>query len=108
MKVLIGSVVAATGASICCIGPVVLSAIGAGALGAAASQFDVYRPILLTATVALLGSSFYSTYRPSVDRCNTDGTCKPSARRFAKLALWITTLLVVLLATFPYYIDFFV
>jgi mercuric ion transport protein len=105
----VGSVLAALGASICCIGPVVLSALGAGALGAAAARFEVYRPIFLAVTAALLGAAFYTTYRPSrAELCDTDGTCRPASKRAAKIVLWLATLLVVLLVTFPYYIDFFV
>lgn len=109
MKTVIGSVLVATGASICCIGPVLLSALGAGAMGAAAAQFEVYRPIFLTATVALLGAAFYTTYRPSsAESCEPDGTCRPAPTRVAKLGLWLATLLVILLVTFPYYINLFV
>lgn len=109
MKTAIASVLAATGASICCIGPVLLSVLGAGALGAAAARFEVYRPIFLTITVALLGAAFYSTYRPSAaESCGPDGTCRPASKRFAKVALWLATLLVILLVTFSYYINLFV
>lgn len=109
MKTLIGSVVAATGASICCIGPVLLSVLGAGALGASAARFEVYRPIFLSATVVLLGAAFYTTYRPSAaDNCGPDATCRPRSRRVAKITLWLATLLVILLVTFPYYINLFV
>lgn len=109
MKTAIASVLAAAGASICCIGPVVLSALGAGALGAAAAQFEAYRPMFLTVTVALLGAAFYMTYRPSApENCGPDGTCRPASRRVAKIGLWVATLLVILLVTFPYYVEFFV
>lgn len=113
MKMVIGSVIgsvfAAAGASICCIGPVLLSVLGAGALGAAGVRFEVYRPIFLTVTAALLGGAFYVTYRPSApESCGPDGTCRPASRRGTKIALWLATLLVILLVTFPYYINVFV
>jgi mercuric ion transport protein len=109
VKTAIGSVLAAAGASICCIGPVLLSALGAGALGAAAAQFEAYRPMLLTITVALLGAAFYTTYRPSAtESCGVDGTCRPASRRVAKIGLWLATLLVILLVAFPYYVGIFV
>lgn len=108
MKTIIGAVVAAVGASVCCIGPVVLTALGAGALSAAAIKFEAYRPAFLIVTVAFLGSGFYTTYRLSAaERCATDGTCRPSSKRVAKVVLWLATLLVILLVTFPYYINLF-
>jgi mercuric ion transport protein len=109
VKMVIGSVLAATGASICCIGPVLFTVLGAGAAGAAASQFEAYRPIFLAVTVALLGGAFYTTYRPSAsENCGPEGTCRPASRRVAKIGLWLATLLVILLVTFPYYVEFFV
>lgn len=38
MKAVIGSVVAAAAASACCLGPIVLSVVGAGALSATATR----------------------------------------------------------------------
>lgn len=108
MKAMIGAVVAAVGASICCIGPVVLTALGAGALSAAAIKVEAYRPALLIVTVTFLGAGFYTTYRPSAAQsCAPDGTCQPSSRRVAKVVLWLATVLVILLVTFPYYINLF-
>lgn len=106
MKAVIGLVLAATGASICCIGPVLFTALGAGALSAAAIGFEAYRPLFLIVTVAFLGTGFYTTYRPSTaQRCAPDGTCQPSSRRVAKVVLWLATVLVIVLVTFPYYIN---
>jgi len=102
MKAVIGSVVAAAAASACCLGPVVLSVVGAGALSATATRLEVVRPYFLGLTVLLLGLGFYHAYRPAGDLC-TDGTCAPSSKRSAKLVLWIAVTLVVLLAAFPWY-----
>lgn len=108
MKTVIGSVLAAVGASICCIGPVVFAALGAGALGATATRFEPYRPIFLTLTAALLAGSFYVAYRPSGDACAVDGTCRPAPKRTARIVLWLATLLVILLVTFPYYVNWLI
>ena len=106
MKTAIGSVVAALAASTCCIGPVVLSAIGAGALGAAASKLAVYRPWLLGLTTVLLGGAFYAAYRPdAAASCEADGACHPTSRRAARIVLWVVTAIVLLLVTFPYYVN---
>lgn len=62
MKVVIGSVVAALGASACCLGPVVFSIIGAGALGAASTRLEPLRPVFLGLTAVLLAAAFHATY----------------------------------------------
>jgi len=108
MKAVIGSAVAAVGASACCLGPVVLSLVGAGALGASAARLEVYRPYFLILTVALLGAAFYVTYRPAQPACGPDGRCAPASRRTAKLVLWVFAVVVALLVTFPYYVGWFV
>lgn len=107
MKTIVGALVAAVGASVCCIGPVVLTALGAGTLSAAAIKFEAYRPAFLTVTVAFLGAGFYTTYRRSAAQSCADGTCQPSSRRVTKVVLWLATVLVILLVTFPYYINLF-
>lgn len=105
MKTAIGSVVAAVAASACCLGPVLLTAVGAGALGAAATKLAPHRPFLLGLTTVLLGVGFYATYRPVPDTCAPDETCRPSPTRAAKVALWVATALVIIIATFPYYVN---
>lgn len=108
MKAVIGSVVAAVGASACCLGPVVLSLIGAGALGAAAASLEVYRPYFLVLTFGLLGAAFYATYRPTQPACGLGGRCAPASRRTATIVLWVVTIVVALLVTFPYYVGWLV
>ena len=108
MKTGIGAVLAAVAASACCLGPVALSAVGAGALGAMATRLAPYRPWFLTLTAVLLGAAFYTTYRPTgaeTGCCAADGSCSPSSRRTARIILWVVTVAAVLLATFPYYLD---
>ena len=65
MKTALGVIGAAVGASACCIGPVVFSLLGAGALGASAVKLEGYRPWFLGLTLVLLGVAFFSAYRPA-------------------------------------------
>lgn len=106
MKVVLGTIGAAVAASACCLGPVVFSALGAGALGAAAVGLEPYRPIFLVLTAALLGGAFYTAYRPR-EAC-ADGVCHPRSTRAARTVVWIVAILVLLLVTFPYYIEYLV
>ena len=103
MRAAAGSIVAAIAASACCIGPVVFVTLGAGAFGASLASLERYRPISLAITAALLGVAFYSAYRP-MDAC--DAGCSPISRRRARITLWLATVIVVALVSFPYYVTF--
>ncbi len=90
--------------STCCLGPIVLTGIGADALVAAARNFHTLRPLFLGLSVVMLGAAFITTYRPaSGDRVVAAESCAPAARRRTRTLLWIAAVLAVLLATFPYY-----
>src|SRR5688500_15122930 len=103
MRTRIGSVITAVAASACCLGPAVLSGVGAGALSAAALKLEAFRPLFLAATIALLGAGFVVTDRRSLsEQCATDGSCAPSSSRGAKVMLWLATIAVILLVAFPY------
>lgn len=108
VKMTIASVLTAAAASACCLGPVVLSAVGAGALGAAASRWEPYRPFFIGLTLLLLGAAFRFTHRSTGAACARDGTCAPKSRRAMKIVLWVATALVILLITLPYYVGWFV
>jgi mercuric ion transport protein len=106
MKVVIGSVVAALGASACCLGPVVFSIIGAGALGAASTRLEPLRPVFLGLTAVLLAAAFHATYAgQGSEACGPGETCRPTTKKLGKLVLWIATIVIVLLVTFPYYVG---
>jgi hypothetical protein len=85
--------------------------MGAGTLGAFALKLEPYRPWLLGASSALLAAAYYLTYRPApAAAADTQGdactTCTPASRRAARWSLWAATVVVVLLAAFPYYVRF--
>jgi mercuric ion transport protein len=84
----------------------VAAVLGAGALGAASTRFEPYRPWFLGLTVILLGVGFVSAYRREA-KC-ADDTCASPSRRIAKIVLWISVVLVGLLVGFPYYMKWFV
>lgn len=102
MKTAVASVVAATVASACCIGPVVLVLLGVGTFGASLASLERYRPGFIAVTTILLGMAFYSAYRPVTD-C---GVCVPASRRKARIAVWIAAVVVAVLVAFPYYVRF--
>jgi len=101
---LAGAVLAAIAASSCCIGPLILAALGVGGASAFAT-LGAFRPYILGVTAALLAGGFYLTYRkPQVtaggDACFCDSS-KPKANRAARIGLWTATALVVVFASAP-------
>lgn len=101
-----GAVLAALGASLCCILPVAVAVAGVGsaALGA---KLEPLRPWLAGVTVLLLGFAFYRAYRPV--RCSPEEACAVAAgRRRTRIALWIASLVAVAVIAFPYYVSWLV
>ena len=108
MKLALAAIGGALGASACCIGPVVFSLLGAGALGAASVKLEPYRPWFLGLTVLLVATAFYGAYRPNQAEACQDGVCTPQSRRTAKVLAWIVAAMAAILIAFPYYIGWFV
>jgi copper chaperone CopZ len=91
----------ALGASSCCLGPVLLSALGFGGLGVF-GWVGPFRPYVLGVTAALVVGAFYPAYRrPKADRPGGCG-CEPSpSNRRQKIVLWVSTFAIALLALAP-------
>jgi mercuric ion transport protein len=109
VRTVIGSIGAAVAASACCIGPVVFSSFGAGALAASAMKLERYRPWLIGVTVILVGFSLYRAYgeSPVTGDCAA-GECTPASRRASKAVAWLAALVAATLLAFPYYIGWLV
>ncbi len=98
-----GAFVSAVAASACCLGPLVLTVLGIGG-AASVMALEPYRPHMLALTTILLGSAFYMTYRRPARDCAPGEICEmPRARRAGRVLLWVTTVLVLLAASFPWY-----
>lgn len=89
----VGGVVAAgLLASACCLGPLLLGALGLGGAGLLAG-LDQYRPLFTAITFALLSAGFWLAYRKrEVVECDAFGCERPRARRVRRAILWITAL----------------
>jgi mercuric ion transport protein len=108
VKLALTAIGGALGASACCIGPVVFSLLGAGALGAASIRLEPYRPWFIGLTILLVGVAFYVAYRPTQAEACEHGVCAPHSRRTAKVLAWIVAAVAAILIAFPYYIGWFV
>ena len=100
-----GAIVAAFGASLCCIGPLLFVTFGVGAIGAAAA-FESARPYLLGASVLALAFGFYRTYFRR-EACAAGEACatKPVSH-MSRAVLWVASVAVLAFALSPYYVGY--
>jgi mercuric ion transport protein len=109
-----GSLLAAFLASLCCVGPLVLAALGVGVgatgfLAGTAGALKVllpYRPVFIGLTSLLLGVAFYQAYRKPQSACAPGAVCVPaSSRRKARVVLWAVAALALALVLSPYWLG---
>ena len=101
---LIGAVISAFAASICCVGPLVLLALGvSGAWIGNLTALEPYRPIFMMVTLGFLGFAFYRVYRkPKVESCAPGNSCAtPRSHHIHRATLWIVTAFSLGLFAFP-------
>lgn len=97
---LIGSILSALLASVCCLGPIIFAFLGISGAGLVL-KFEAYRPIFIVVAVALLGVAGYLTYRRKPpEECAPDTYCAtPRSARVNKILFW-TAMIAVVLAIF--------
>ncbi|MFQ6613150.1 MAG: mercuric transporter MerT family protein [Fidelibacterota bacterium] len=104
-KGLIGAVLAAVAASVCCVGPLVLLGLGiGGAWVGSLTAFEPFRPYFMGLTLIFLGYAFYKIYsKPKAEDCEPGSYCaNPKADKINKIALWVVTAFVGVLLAVPY------
>ena len=103
------ALLAAVGASACCVVPLVLVLLDiSGAWIANVTALDRWRPWFIAATVLCLGIAFWTLYGPS-SRCRTDGACvDPTALHRRRAWLWTVSTVIVALLLFPYIAHWFI
>lgn len=102
------SALAAVGASLCCVAPLVLVSLGlGGAWLASLTQLEPYRPIFAALALVLLILAGVRLYRqPAV--CTPGQVCADGAvQRRQRLIFWSVATLLLLLLTFPWYASLF-
>ena len=106
--VLFAGGVAAILASTCCLGPLVLVALGiSGAWIGNLTKLEPYRPIFIGAALVALFFAWRRIFRPS-HACEPGEVCAlPQVRTTYKLIFWIVTALVLIALAFPYVLRFF-
>lgn len=99
---LIASVLAAIGASVCCVGPLVLLALGIGGTWVGSlTAMEPFRPFFIGLTLLFLWLAFRMLYL--VPQVCTPGTpcADPRTIKRQRLAFWIVAILVLGLLAVP-------
>ena len=98
------AIIAAIGASLCCIGPLVLLALGIGGTWMSnLTALEPYRPIFLGITLVFIFLAFRKLYLVP-RKCAPGDVCAiPATLRNQRIIFWLVTIILIALLTFPYY-----
>ena len=95
---------AAIGASLCCVGPLVLLALGIGGTWISyLAALEPYRPIFVGITLVFLFLAFRKLYLVPRQCAPGDSCALPSVLRNQRIIFWLVAILLIALLTFPYY-----
>lgn len=101
---MIAAALAAIGASLCCIGPLVLVSLGiTGAWMGSLTALEPYRPVFVVITLVFLFMAFRKLYIVPRKCAPGDSCAIPSTLHNQRIIFWVVTVLVIALITFPYY-----
>ncbi|MDF9391685.1 MULTISPECIES: mercuric ion transporter MerT [Methylococcus] len=100
--------IAAVLASACCLGPLVLVALGfSGAWIGNLTVLEPYRPIFIGAALIALFFAGRRIFRPA-QACEPGEVCAgPEVRTAYKVVFWIVAALVLVAVAFPYVLPLF-
>jgi len=100
----IGTILAAIGASACCVGPLLLLSLGfSGAWMSTLTSMEAVRPIFFVLTLLFIWMGFMKLYL-SEDNCQEGDICAATkVQRNQKIIFWVGSALILLLLAFPWY-----
>lgn len=101
---MIAAALAAIGASLCCVAPLVLLALGVGGTWISSlTALEPYRWIFVTITLGFLFLAFRKLYLVP-RQCAPGEVCAlPGTLRNQRFVFWVVSIVLVALLTFPYY-----
>lgn len=99
----VGGIVAAIGASSCCVIPLALFMLGvSGAWIADLTALAPYQPIFVALALACVGGGFVLARRNSQGACAEGSSCaRPASNRVVRFGLWTAAVLVAVAVLFP-------
>nr|WP_315593784.1 mercuric transporter MerT family protein [uncultured Cupriavidus sp.] len=105
---LIAGALAAIGASVCCVGPLLLLALGIGGTWVGSlTAMEPYRPVFISLTLLFLGLAFRKLYLVP-QACAPGTSCTdPRTGRRQRHTFWIVTALLLGLLAVPWLAPMF-
>jgi mercuric ion transport protein len=99
----VGGILAAVGASSCCVIPLALFMLGiSGAWIADLTALEPYQPLFIALAVACVGGGFVVARRKSRAACAEGSYCaRPRSDRIVRLGLWTAAVLVIMAVVLP-------
>lgn len=99
----IGGILAAIGASSCCVIPLALFTLGvSGAWIADLTALAPYQPLFVALAVACVGGGFVLSRRRRQAACAEGSSCvRPASGRIVRFGLWTAAVLVIVAVVFP-------
>lgn len=107
-KTLLASALAAVGASICCVVPLVLVMLGiGGAWVSTLTQLEPIRPLFVLLALGLMAAAWRKLYR-TARVCEPNNPCAdPRIRPRQRLIFWLVSVPLLGLLAFPWYAHWF-
>ena len=104
----IGAVLAAIGASVCCVGPLLLLSLGiGGAWMSTLTSMATVRPFFFIITLIFIGLGYRKLYLIP-ENCEEGQACAvPEVKQRQRMLFWLGSVLILLLLTFPWYAPYF-
>ena len=106
---LIAAVLASIGASLCCVGPLVLLTLGIGGSWISSlTALEPVRPVFIVISLVFIFLAFRKLYLLPVS-CEIDRPCaKAETRRNQRILFWLFSTLIIALLAFPYYAEYLI
>lgn len=104
----IGALLAAVGASACCVGPFLLLSLGiGGAWISTLTALEPVRPFFIILTLIFMALGYRKLYLMP-DRCEAGESCATSdVQRRQRLMFWLSSAFILILLAFPWVAPFF-
>jgi mercuric ion transport protein len=108
-KTLIAAALAGIGASVCCIGPLLLLTLGvSGTWIGSLTAMEPYSSYLSGLTVLILIVVFRKLYLIP-QKCEDGSVCEDkSMQKRQKIIFWIVAIVLLAMITFPYYAEYII
>ena len=103
----IGAILSAIGASVCCVGPLLLLSLGiSGAWMSTLTSMESVRPFFILLTLVFIGLGYRKLYLIP-ENCAEGKTCSsPEMKQKQRIIFWFGSGFILLLLAFPWYAPY--